>query len=162
MSASTATVEGDQNNPSEGPARVNHFLDPDGAPQADPAGRTKEAPLPDANVAITEAKTSRVIKWPTLFAWIPKNLSWPHAKDIFRCTTTAWISLILILIQPVIIELGIVSRYFCTPLCARSTCPGKLPYPHCCVPLSSSRAFRRCLRTRDTHPAMRECRLGVR
>jgi hypothetical protein len=108
MSTTAAAAESGHDEASEGPARVNDFLDPDGAPQADAVGRTKEASLPEVNVAVPEAKSSRVIKWPTMFAWIPKNLSWPHAKDIFRCTLTAWVSLILILIKPVIVELGIV------------------------------------------------------
>jgi hypothetical protein len=162
----TSSVDGHATSTDATPAHVNGFLDPDGLAQADaPAPTSKETRLPEmqAAPAPTENTPKKHFTWPTALAWIPKNMSWPHAQDIFRCTLAAWVSLLLILIQPVEDVMGIVRHGLVSVDDTELTIhAGELPHSHCRVPVSSRRAVRSGLRARDAHSILLHSWMGVR
>lgn len=46
---------------------------------------------------------------PSGLAWIPQNATWSKLKPVIRCSLTAWVALVLMIIRPVSRSLGQVS-----------------------------------------------------
>lgn len=46
---------------------------------------------------------------PPGLAWIPANLTWSQLKTVIRCTLTAWVSVVFMIVGPVSRSLGQVS-----------------------------------------------------
>lgn len=47
--------------------------------------------------------------FPSSLAWIPQNMTWSKLKVVIRCSLTAWVSVVLMIIRPVSRPLGQVS-----------------------------------------------------
>lgn len=43
---------------------------------------------------------------PSALAWIPQSMTWSKLKPVIRCSLTAWVSLVLMIIGPVSRPLG--------------------------------------------------------
>ena len=46
---------------------------------------------------------------PPSLAWIPPNLTWSKLKPVIRCSLTAWVSVVLMIVGPVSRKVGQVS-----------------------------------------------------
>lgn len=96
----------------------------------DEADGGDESPRPDSEVSRTEKTTKpRLVKressqsakedvdvdkksdkklftLPSSLAWIPPNLTWPKWKIVLRCAIAAWVSVVLMVIDPVLKTMG--------------------------------------------------------
>jgi hypothetical protein len=97
----------------DNPPRVNEMLDPDGVPAAPITASNEQEKeknlVAEKQIGQAETKKSKKLEWPAALKWIPANLSWPHARDVFRCTLTGWVSILFLIIGPVQRLMGVVS-----------------------------------------------------
>ena len=58
----------------------------------------------------------RKFKLPPSLAWIPANFTWPQLKPVIRCSLSAWVALVCMILPGVARPLGQVSTISCRPL----------------------------------------------
>jgi hypothetical protein len=110
------------------PAHMSDTLDPDGIPAATGITSTPSPEILDKHTKAATATASppttlhkdtksvkAYFKWPKALAWIPANLSWAHGRDVFRCTLAGWISIVLLVVNPVQRTMGIVRMAVLSP-----------------------------------------------
>lgn len=70
---------------------------------------TSDAPVGDVvqeNEGQNPPRAQRKFAVPSGLAWIPPNATWSKLKPVIRCSLTAWVSVILMIIRPVSRRLG--------------------------------------------------------
>ena len=89
---------------------------------------------------------------PQSLAWIPANLTWSRLKPVIRCSLTAWVSLVLMVLTRVARPLGQVSTTSCSGLTVTNRCGIR--------PASSSLSVIHLLIASAFDPPLTSCRAG--
>lgn len=63
---------------------------------------------------------------PSSLAWIPPNLTWPKWKIVIRCAIAAWVSVVLMVIDPVLKTMGQVRRFVVGRKCSTNCYLGRV------------------------------------
>lgn len=83
--------------------------------QGSDVSRTEKTPKPpfvkresSQTAKENEGKKSdkKLFTLPSALAWIPPNLTWPKWKIVLRCAIASWVSVVLMVIDPVLKTMG--------------------------------------------------------